>query len=122
MVQIEDGEARVILDLNEGHINRNGGLHGGLSATLLDAVCGYTVSLRRNGETLDPVTTVSLTVNYLARAMAGRVVATARISGGGKHLAFVDAVLTAQDGTAIATATGTYKLLAERPTQTPDTT
>ena len=78
VVQIENGKARVILDLHEGHINRNDGLHGGIAATLLDAVCGYTASIRDGDDVLLPVTTVSLTVNYLARAQSGRVTATAQ--------------------------------------------
>lgn len=115
VVQIENGKARVILDLHEGHINRNDGLHGGIAATLLDAVCGYTASIRDGDDVLLPVTTVSLTVNYLARAQSGRVTATARLTGGGKRIVFTDAVLSAEDGTTIATATGTYKMLRQRP-------
>ena len=114
VVQIENGQARVILDLHEGHINRNDGLHGGIAATLLDAVCGYTASIRDGDDVLLPVTTVSLTVNYLARAQTGRVTATARLTGGGKRIVFTDAVLSAEDGTKIATATGTYKMLRQR--------
>ncbi len=115
VVQIENGKARVILDLHEGHINRNDGLHGGIAATLLDAVCGYTASIRDGDDVLLPVTTVSLTVNYLARAQSGRVTATARLTGGGKRIVFTDAVLSAEDGTTIATATGTYKMLTQQP-------
>ncbi len=118
VVQIENGQARVILDLREGHINRNDGLHGGIAATLLDAVCGYTASIRDGDDVLLPVTTVSLTVNYLARAQTGRVIATARLTGGGKRIVFTDAVLSAEDGTTIATATGTYKMLRQRPLET----
>lgn len=113
VVQIESGQARVILDLHEGHINRNDGLHGGIAATLLDAVCGYTASIRDGDDVVLPVTTVSLTVNYLARAQTGRVTATARLTGGGKRIVFTDAVLSAEDGTTIATATGTYKMLRQ---------
>lgn len=120
VVQIENGEARAILDMHEGHINRNGGLHGGIAATLLDSVCGYTASIRDGDDVLHPVTTVSLTVNYLAHARVGRVVATAKLTGGGKHIVFTDAVLTADDGTTLATATGTYKMLSRPRSQTSD--
>ena len=111
VVQIENGAARAVLDVDARHRNRNDGLHGGIIATMLDAVGGYTASLRDDGETLTPVTTVTMTVHYLARIHEGRVTATGRVSGGGRSIIFVDSRLTHEDGTVVATATGTYKVL-----------
>jgi len=111
VVRIEDGEARAVLDVDARHRNRNDGLHGGVIATLLDAAGGYAASLRDDGETLTPVTTVSMTVHYLDRIRDGRVTAQGRVTGGGQSIIFVDSQLTHQDGTVIATATGIYKVL-----------
>ena len=110
VVEIDAGVARVHLDIDHRHINRGDSLHGGVIATMLDAVAGYTVSLSVDGESLFYTSTVSLTVNYLSRVTEGRVVATAKVSGGGKKIVFVDAVLSTEDDVVVATATGTFKL------------
>ncbi len=112
-VEISEGSARVVLDIDHRHINRGNSLHGGIMATLLDAAAGYTASLSVDGETLIYTSTVSMTVNYLARVADGRVVATGRKTGGGKNIVFVDAQLTDNAGKLIATATCTFKLFTE---------
>tara|TARA_R110000751_G_scaffold307897_1_gene434066 strand:+ start:86156 stop:86542 length:387 start_codon:yes stop_codon:yes gene_type:complete len=111
-IEIDKGSARAVLDLDERHLNRTDSLHGGLMATLLDAASGYTASLSVDGETLPAVATVSMTVNYLSGVRSGRVIATAKKTGGGRKLIFVDAQLAKDDGTLIATSTGTFKLLS----------
>ncbi|MEM9107062.1 MAG: PaaI family thioesterase [Pseudomonadota bacterium] len=110
VVEINQGVARVYLDIDHRHINRGDSLHGGVIATMLDAVCGYVVSLSVDGETLFYTSTVSLTVNYLSRVSEGRVVATAKVTGGGRKIKFVNALLATQDDVPVATASGTFKL------------
>lgn len=122
VVQIEDGSARVVLDIDERHRNRNNGLHGGIIATLLDAAAGYAASLAEDGETLTPVTTVSMTVNYLSKVTDGRVTGHGRVTGGGHKILFVDAELIGKDGIVAATATGTFKRLGSSAARTPSST
>ncbi|MEM6462875.1 MAG: PaaI family thioesterase [Pseudomonadota bacterium] len=110
VAEIDNGMVRVYLDIDHRHINRGDSLHGGIIATLLDAAAGYAVSLSVDGETLYYTSTVSLTINYLSRVTAGRVVATAQVTGGGHKLVFVDATLSSDAGVPVATATGTFKL------------
>lgn len=110
VVEIDNGVARVYLDIDHRHINRGDSLHGGVIATMLDAAAGYTVSLSVDGESLIYTSTLSLTVNYLSRVSDGRVVATANVTGGGKKIIFVDAMLSTEDGVPVASATGTFKL------------
>ncbi|WP_419913434.1 PaaI family thioesterase [Hoeflea sp.] len=110
VVEIDAGVARVVLDIDERHINRGDSLHGGVIATMLDAVAGYTVSLSVDGKSLYYTSTLSLTVNYLSRFQDGRVVATANVSGGGKKIVFVNALLSTDTGVPVASATGTFKL------------
>ncbi len=59
------------LDLDDRHLNRQGILHGGLAATLLDSAMGATGSLTVDATGRHPFTTLSLTVNYLAPACRG---------------------------------------------------
>lgn len=114
VVEIEAGVARGYLDIDHRHINRGGSLHGGVIATILDAVAGYAVSLSVDGESLFYTSTISLTVNYLSRVSDGRVVATAKVAGGGKKIVFIDALLATDAGIPVASATGTFKLYRDR--------
>ena len=105
-----DGIGACALRLGPQHLNRLGVLHGGLVAMLLDTAGGIAVrSFSREKET--PTITVSMTVNYISAAKSDEIIATARITGGGRSLKFADAELRDQDGTLFATASGTYKLL-----------
>ena len=110
VVEIVDGKVRVVLDINEHHMNRGDSLHGGIMATLLDAAAGYAVSLSVDGERLYYTNTVSLTIDYISRVREGRVIATARAKGGGRKIVFVDAKLNTEDGSTVATAAGVFKL------------
>jgi len=114
VIEITGAVARVHLDIDQRHLNRRESLHGGLVTVLLDAASGYTASLSVDGETLHEVVTVSMSVNYLATADSGRVIATARKTGGGKQIVFIDSELKTEDGGLLATATGTFRLFVNR--------
>lgn len=111
VAEVEDGAVRVVLDIDARHTNRNGHLHGGLMAVLLDSAMGYTASLHDDPEVLRPTVTVSMTINYLAPGRGGRVVATARVCGGGRRLKFVEGALRDEAGSTLATASGVFKML-----------
>ena len=97
------------LDLEDRHLNRQGILHGGLAATLLDSAMGATGSLTVDATGRHPFTTLSLTVNYLAPGHPGRVTATGRVTGGGRATLFIEGALRHEDGALIATATGVFR-------------
>ena len=97
------------LDLDDRHLNRQGILHGGLAATLLDSAMGATGSLTVDATGRHPFTTLSLTVNYLAPGHPGRVTATGRVTGGGRATLFNEGALRHEDGTLIAPATGVFR-------------
>jgi len=50
-------------------------------------------------------------VNFLAPARPGPIIAEARVTQLGKTIAFVEGRLTAEDGTLLATASATERLL-----------
>jgi uncharacterized protein (TIGR00369 family) len=56
-------------------------------------------------------TTISLTVNFMASAKPGPLVAEARVIQLGKTIAFMEGKLMAEDGTLLAAATTTARLL-----------
>lgn len=104
--------ATVRMAVTEDHTNRQGNLHGGLIATLLDTAMGATASHLRGDGGRVPFLTLSLTVNFLAPAPRGRVSATGRITGGGHKTVFVEATARDGEGNPVAHAVGTFKRAA----------
>ncbi|AHD10815.1 thioesterase domain-containing protein [Phaeobacter gallaeciensis] len=108
-IDTRTGACRVSLELAPQHLNRNGLLHGGIVATLMDVVCGNTASQHFDVLAHPPVVTVSLTLSYVAAARTGRVEATAKATGGGASLAYVTGELVDSGGHVLATASGVFK-------------
>lgn len=97
------------LDLRPDLLNRAGILHGGVVATMVDAVGGFAGSYSGTAEPRR-VVTLSLTTSYLGQATSGTVRATARRRPGGRRI-FVSTVEVAdQTGAVIAVGQGTYRL------------
>jgi uncharacterized protein (TIGR00369 family) len=76
---------------------------------MLDDTMGPAVLVMTEGRSY--TTTVSLTVNFLATAKPGPIIAEAKVTQLGKTIAFVEGKLTAEDGTLLATATAVERLL-----------
>ena len=107
-----DRRGRVWLDIGPQHINRNGKLHGGIQAMLLDAACGFTASMHLGGgAALTPIVTLSLALTYTGSAGLGsRVTATGYLTGGGRRIAQIRGELTDETGAAVATALESLRL------------
>ncbi len=114
VVEVSDPEhGKCWLDVGPQHTNRHGVLHGGIAAALLDNASGTTGSLSVNPTGRRPFLTISMTTQYLAPGMPGRVTATGRVTGGGRSLLYITAELVHEDGTLIATSTGVFKRVPE---------
>lgn len=109
LVHWAGGEATFHLPIQARHLNRQGMLHGGLVATLLDAACGYAGLHTGEGEEEVHGVTVMLNIAYLKAARSGTVIACGRISRSGRSLYFAEATLTTEGGELLATAQGTFK-------------
>ena len=105
-----DGTSRVVLDIAAKHLNRNGSLHGGIIAMMLDASAGFAASMA-GGAGLTPVVTVALNTQYLAPALAGQVVATGVTKHAGRSICYADAELRDDQGNLIATGNGVFKYM-----------
>ncbi|MBD2839750.1 PaaI family thioesterase [Pseudomonas sp. JM0905a] len=103
------GEAEFRMPIEACHLNRQGMLHGGLVATLLDAACGYAGLHTAEGEAEVHGVTVMLNIVYLQAARSGTVLARGRVSRNGRSLYFAEASLLGGDGGLLATAQGTFK-------------
>lgn len=106
--------AETTLDLDARHANRNGRVHGGIHATVLDAAMGFAASAAfaraENGRTADTdVLTLSMTTNFVGATDRDRIVATGRVDRHGRSLGFASGEVRDDEGTLLATATATFK-------------
>lgn len=102
----QDGQARVVLDLRPELLNNHAGGHGGVVMTLLD--CAMAHAALSKLDYAREVVTVDMHVSFM-RASAGRLVAQARVVGGGRSICFCEAHITAADGSLAAQAMGTFR-------------
>ena len=104
-----DGWLKVGFDGKKEFCNPAGFVQGGLLTAMLDDTMGPAAFIMTDGKFY--TTTISLTVNFMASAKPGPLIAEARVIQLGKTVAFMEGKLTAEDGTLIATATTTARLL-----------
>ena len=76
---------------------------------MIDPTMGAAVIVMSEGRLY--ASTISITVNFLASAKPGPIVAEATVTQLGKTIAFVEGKLLAQDGTLLATASSSQRLL-----------
>lgn len=109
---------RVLLDIRDQHANRNGMLHGGIIAMLLDAACGFAASKHfGGGEPLTPLVTLTLNTSFVGGAEIGdRVTATGTFTGGGRKIAYASGELRSSKGDLLATAQGAFRAIRQEKT------
>jgi uncharacterized protein (TIGR00369 family) len=102
--------AEVTLQLEAKHLNRNGGPHGGLLATLIDTACGYAgVHCTVPGNHRRALT-LSLTTQFIGRADPGSTLtAIGRKIGGGRQIFFASCEIRDQNGRLIAQGEGSFR-------------
>ena len=115
LVDAAPGYCEFRLDIAPQHLNRSGGLHGGVIATLLDAACGYAGLHNEGGAPAGNSSTVMLAISYLAGARAGGLRAIGRLTGGGRGIYFSAGEVVADDGRLLATAQGSFKRMPAAP-------
>jgi uncharacterized protein (TIGR00369 family) len=115
LIAWEPDRAVVAYEVAPDHLNRTNRLHGGVIASLLDTAAGYSgCYCATPGETRTSVT-LSLTVNFLAAASAGRLTIEGRRTGGGQTIFFSEATATDNEGRVVATAVGTFRYVSATP-------
>ena len=114
LTEVGLGHCTFEMEVEPRHLNRQGTLQGGVSATLLDAACGY-AGLQGEDGALGNAVTLMLTISYLGRVSAGRVRAHATVTRAGRSIYFSSAELMSEAGEKIATAQGTFKRSRSRP-------
>ncbi len=89
--------------------NRQGLLHGGIHALLLDTAMGYAGCYTGVAGLQQNALTLSMTVNYIGQMQGARLIATGRRIGGGRKTYFAEAEVTDDAGATLATATGVFR-------------
>lgn len=109
-----DGFARVEAPLAAHLMNRQGLPHGGVHAALLDTTMGFCGCYTGDPDVKQNALTLSMTVNFVAQATGTRLIAEARVTGGGRRTYFAEATVHDDTGTLIATATGVFRYRSKR--------
>ena len=107
---IEPGRVRLRLAARDDTGNRSGSLHGGVTASLLD-VAGMVAAQSVPRDADDPrASTIDLAVHYLAPAIGRGVVVDGVVTRRGREIVFVEATVTADDGTKVARSVGVVRM------------
>src|SRR3569623_1548381 len=105
----EEGWIKLGFEGKPEFCNPAGFIQGGLLSAMLDDTMGPAVLVMSEGRL--NTTTISMTVYFLAPAKPGPIIGEARVTQLGKTIAFVEAKLIAEDGTILATASASERLL-----------
>lgn len=97
------------LDVREDHVNRAGTVHGGVYATMLDAVCSGAGMYCPHPGRMRVAVTLSLTVNYAGACSAGRIFAKGWVTKQGKSVYYSAGEIRDEDDNLLAHAVGTFK-------------
>jgi uncharacterized protein (TIGR00369 family) len=101
-----DDVCKVSFELKDFMLNPQGGLHGGVTAFVLDISMGHLL-WHKSG----PGTTLEMKVQYAKAARAGHMTATARFIRHGRGISYLRAELVDDQGDLVAFATSTWKSL-----------
>ena len=104
-----EGWIRLAFEGKPEFCNPAGFIQGGLLTAMLDDTMGPAVLVMSEGRLY--TTTITMTVNFVAPAKPGPIIAEARVTQLGKTIAFVEGKLMTEDGTVLATATASERLL-----------
>lgn len=104
-----DGWVRIGFDGKPEFCNPAGFIQGGILSAMLDDTMGPAVFVMSEGRLY--TATITMTVNFLAPANPGPITGEANVTQLGKTIAFVAGRLTADNGTVLATATTSARLV-----------
>lgn len=111
-VSIGGMQAVVQMPVQTDKANSRGEAHGGAIATLLD--CALACAVRAHDPAAYGVATIDLSLHYVA-AGSGLLTATAQCERRGRSISFARGEVRMQDGTLVALATGSFKLMPRAP-------
>ena len=103
------GWVRIAFEAGRAFLNPAGFVQGGLLTAMLDDSMGPAVLLMTEGKSY--TVTIDMHVSFLAPALPGRLIAEGQILQLGKTIAFLESRLSDGDGTLIARANSSARLV-----------
>ncbi len=103
-----DGYAEISVELDDRHKNRQGGIHGGTMAALIDAATGFCGVYEPDREKRRGNATVSLTINFVGRPKGKRLICSAHVVKAGRRIYFSAAEVKDDEDNLVATADAVY--------------
>ena len=107
--ELGQGTARLSLPVEREFTNSLGTVHGGVIMSLLD------VALCTAARTLHPeslgVITINMSTSFIGAGSGAKLLADARVLKDGKSMSFVEAEATNEDGSLVAKAVATVRVL-----------
>ena len=105
----KDGWIRIGFEGRHDFCNPAGFVQGGILSAMLDDTMGPAVFVMTEGKLY--TATITMTVNFLSPAKVGPITGEANVTQLGKTVAFVAGRLTSDDGSVLATATTSARLV-----------
>jgi uncharacterized protein (TIGR00369 family) len=105
----KEGWIRIGFDGKRDFCNPAGFVQGGILSAMLDDTMGPAVFVMTEGKLY--TATITMTVNFLSPARPGPIIGEANVTQLGKTVAFVEGRLLAEDGTVLATASTSARLV-----------
>jgi uncharacterized protein (TIGR00369 family) len=104
-----DGWIRIGFEGRKDFCNPAGFVQGGILSAMLDDTMGPAVFVMTEGKLF--TATITMTVNFLAPARPGPITGEAKVTQLGKTVAFMEGRLMDAQGTVLATATSSARLV-----------
>lgn len=109
-VVVEPGRVQMRFRAREEFYNPAGFVQGGFLAAMLDDTLS-TAAVSAVGPQ-EFTTTVEMKISFLRPAKAGELIGEGRIVHKGRSIIFVEGSLSTEDGSLVAAATGTWRVMA----------
>lgn len=104
----KEGFAQIAVDIEDRHRNRQGGIHGGITASLIDAATGFCGVYEPNPDKRRGNVTVSLNVNFVGRAKGDTLICTAKTIRAGRRIYFASGEVRDEHDNLVASAEAVY--------------
>lgn len=105
----EQGTIRVRFEGRDEFLNPVGSIQGGILAAMLDDTLGPAAAALLGGDAF--AQTLELKTSFLRPARPGRLYGDARVVHRGREIVFLEGLLSTADGTVVATATATARVI-----------
>lgn len=108
-IDMDGGRARVAFNATEQVCNKWGGIHGGMVAAMLDDLMSIAVGLSLEWGEITP--TLEMKASFIAAAKPGRLFGEGWVIKRGRSVAFMEATLHDAEGSLLATASSTARIV-----------